>query len=473
MPFSLNSTEILNQFQQKYSELCTLLKILKSKNILTLLSEQQAPSVQLQKKDEVYFAELMVILAHCQLLRQILADSIIVAKSSNIIDKKVLQDIINLSGDIKDAKLLALQKLVAFENNPVYQRLRESIGVNDVTHVLNIINNADSLLSDLSCVEWANAFVTEKILKIESEIQNRKYKQLKNELINYEKEFTEQIKIIVSLNESFNIYQILIKLNYRYLADFFALSSKLLFNSEQLHAILEKANIDPTILTLEKTFIFFTNYYATLQAASNLKCKIERYEIESFHSNSENCIVFLREGFRSVDSRGLYSFISMPFQRICRYPLLLKEIVSSLSKQKEIATDADHSINNDIYCYTAFLDLSLSLAKKSDEMHEQLEKNLNNRTSWTPSASCSTNRGGLLFCRHRSMPSKIDLNQSLLPNDPDSSSKAEMPVCKQTGMKEKSQQSLYGSSRHLNTNALYSINSSEILTARSRLKKTK
>ncbi len=481
MPFSLNGTEILIKFQQKHNELNALQNILKSASALSLLSEQQAPSAHLQKQNEVYFGDLMAILAQCQLLYHALDEVLQQAKYNKEISEKMLKDIINLSGDLKDAKQFALQKIVVFENSVVYQNLRDSIGANNMTQILTIMNGADNLLSDLSKVDFAKYYVSLKLNEIEMQQLKRKYKQAKNELINFERKFQVNMATIVNLNKSFNLYQILIKQHYPNLALFIVLSDKLRANAEKLHAIFELAEHEPSILINEQTQKLYTSCYQTLQEASILKSKIDKYEQERFNSDSEPSMVFLKKGFQAVDARGLYSYICMPFQRLCRYPLLLKEVVSCLSKQEKIVTrtgGADDSLSQDILSFQSFLELSLTLTQESNELQRQLEGSLTHRKPWVYYSVPLNSRLEPLICGRRSMPAKADDSTPSLPSRGIFSSKKSWTPVESMDSERKVEEDKPGYSKRTHASRPlpvppHRIQSAEILSVRSRLKKPK
>lgn len=386
MCLSEEEKKILTCIKNKYHELDVLFRLFKETHFIELLADEKAPSLQLENPKAPFFCDILKAIAKCQLLHQTLNNLIENTLAHHSLSKTMLVDVVELVAELKDTKKSALGNLVNLKNNEAYHKLRKQIGQKNLEQILSTIESSDDLLNSLEPYPIIGDVVerTKEAVKLKSMV--REYQRAKQELLETESVFKIDMARLNQANLSLNLTDCLIKFGYPHLARFIKLATRMEISSANMLSIFATAINAPHVLISKKTAQHLQEHYGCLQEAISLKARIDKVEINRFQKDERDKIKCLKLEFLKCDSRGIYSFLGMPFQRLCRYPLLIKSILSAISINDESGTPvASHitELEKEWSYFQAFWMHCKALTAKSNLEQYRFSTELEKIGEWT------------------------------------------------------------------------------------------
>lgn len=369
MPLSEEQQAIVDTLETKKAELEQLENLLKTTKSIDMINSQSAPSPKLERQGKVYFSELLVLHEKSKELQQKIAAALSARQNDQPVDAAQLSEIITLSAQIKDEKRNAFGNLVAFKTNDTYEKMRKKIGKEKAAQIAQLLEGADSLIGAFGKVSSLKMEVDKALSEVNLQRAERNLNKAKQELIETERSFKIDM---ATLSQADTIYQMNQKLSEKYprLAALIKMSTAMHLTAKKLHKVFETASQDPSILNKPETQKLLQDCFAQLGAASALKNLVDQHEIEGFNNDTSPDITALKQNFLTLDQRGLYSYLGMPFQRIGRYAITLKEAVNAISQidqETGVVSCIDTKFSNDWRQFNEALTNVQTLAKQANE----------------------------------------------------------------------------------------------------------
>ncbi len=333
---SISSPDIFLALKQKQKELQKLDKLIGKANLIAKLDAQAAPSPGLEVEGASYLGEVSEL---CELANELKLklDAIVnMAKANGVIKSEQLTEIIRLSAEFKDKKRSSFGKMTALKTNPAYEKMRRKSG-GKIAEISGLIDNTDSLLVGLG-----NELEVQPIIEREMEVVNkervmRNYVKTKQELADSEETFKQDMTKLTVMSAQHSFVRTLKENEYPKMAEFIGISGNLLDQSKIVSPLFKQAMDDPSVLMTPQAKRAVQKYYALLTDASILKTQIDQEEIQRFSQDQSPAIAKLNSTFESMDQRGLYAYMGMPFQRVGRHPILMKAVFESISNKDNSA----------------------------------------------------------------------------------------------------------------------------------------
>lgn len=380
MAQSDEQAKILAILKNKYKALHSLQQLIEETQICHHLSFEKAPCPDLEKDHSIYFSKLLALFA--------LTHTFYVCLGKLVQDNDCplfegLKELIDLSGEINERRRIATDEIAALKDNPQYDSLRDNIGANKIQTLLHGLKNADDLLEDLKSFALTGTHINQTLKQIQIKTSLRKFERAQQELIQTEQVFHDHMTSLFDLDKAYNIQDKCKIYRYHNIRLFFDLCKNLSEYSNKMLTYFKQTTTQPDILSKEDTYKTLKEYYVVMQQCAHLKYKIDKHELNRFQQDKEIVIKFLKCGLVDLHKSGLSSFLIMPLQHSCRYPILLKEIVSALPSEATEHQTSQRSCPDYTtarYCYDWLYQASQKLIAENNEAQRQYENALAKQT---------------------------------------------------------------------------------------------